>query len=194
MASVLTTAALAGTAACSSASPPTRLVGAGPAGFQLDTSASQRQLSAASVAQATPADPALTRQSLHRNGFTGASSRVWHASTGDFLLDLAVRFDTIAGANAFVAFELNQVALRVRSAVPAATDREAGIYPYAKIPGAKLFLLAGPNRQNEKPIFIQGVAFVSGTTAYLVETGGTMPSGVELVEEYAGRQAGLDGA
>jgi hypothetical protein len=194
MATVLIAATLVGAAGCSSASPPTRLVGTGPAGYQLDTSASQRQLSASSVAQATPADPALTKQALRRNGFTGATSRVWHATTGDFLLDLAVRFRTPAGANAFVSFELDQIGLRVRSSAPTATDREAGIYPYSEIPGAKLFLLAGPNRQTKAPVFIQGVAFASDTTAYLVETGATMPSGVDLVEKYAKLQAGLDGA
>lgn len=191
MATLTSAAMLAGAAACTSPSPPSRLIASGPAGYQLDSSASQQQLASSAVAQATPADPDLTKQALKRDGFTGASSRVWHASTGDFLLDLAVRFKTPSGAEEFRDFELAQIAERVKSSAPTASAQQAGIYPDSQLAGAKLFLLGGPNRHTAAPLFIEGIAFTSGETAYLVETGGPMPSGADLVERFAHDQASI---
>lgn len=185
---------LAGATACSSsASPPSRLIAAGPDGYRLVASASRSQLPAASVGEVTPADPTLTKSALKRYGFTGASSRIWKATSGDFLLDLAVRFRKPAGAKAFASFELDQITQRVQSAAPTASSRETGAYPYRRIPGANLFLLGGPNRQTDEPLFIEGVVFAAGTTTYLVETGGPIAANASLVERYARAQAAMAG-
>ncbi|HVV75739.1 MAG TPA: hypothetical protein VHC43_06845 [Mycobacteriales bacterium] len=185
----------AGAAGCSSSSPsaPSPLIPTGPGGYRLVSDASRDQLPEKSVTEVTPADPSLTKAALDRYGFTGASSRIWKATTGDFLLDLAVRFDRPAAARSFASFELTQIADRVQDVAPNASLGQSGVSPFKAIPGASLYLLGGPNRQTVKPLFIEGVVFSSGTTTYLVETGGSLPITAAVVERYARLQASLIG-
>jgi hypothetical protein len=161
--------------------------------YLLDASGTRGSMSASSVAQGTPADPTLTAAALHRDHERSAASRAWRMPDGEFVFDLAVRFDSAAHAADFMSFEVGQIGARAGALEPLSEGSEDGVFPVTKPPGGRAYVVGGTDRAHAGSVFIEGVVFAVAEQVFLVETGGPSPATLETAEGLARNQYDLAG-
>lgn len=167
-----------------SGAPPGPLLRSVPGGFELVAAASADRLPRAAAAEATPADPGDASSRLNRDREQSAASAVWQSSSGNYILDIAFRFATPAGAADFSAFESSAVKDRTTALEPGTTSN-TGVFGDPQIPNSSAFVVAGPPRTGSGSIFIEGVVYPVGNQAFLVDTGGPMPASLASAEQLA---------
>ena len=145
----------------------------------------------ATAAATTGADSELKRAELKRLGYSGGTVRIWRAPTGDFAAVFVFRLRSAAAGAALVQFEVDQLRKRAGGKVYSPDLTGGGLFRVDGVPGATGFVVTGQDRGEKQPLFVNGVFFVRGSRAYLVETGGTAPAGLDAVTQLARRQAAL---
>lgn len=161
--------------------------------YLADKSGTRASMSASSFAQGTPADPGLTAAALRRDHERSAASKAWRMPDGEFVLDLAVRFDSAVHAAEFMSFEVGQIGARAGALERLSSGSEDGVFPVNQPPGARAYVVGGTDRAHAGSVFVEGVVFAADDQVFLVETGGPSPASLETAEELARRQYDVAG-
>ena len=169
-----------------SSGPTVHLYAAAIPGYAVDP-ASTGTLSINAAAQATimPSDTVLPE--LRRDGFTSGQARTWRHDD-DFAEIVAYRLADSKHARAFVRFAIDYAMQLPGGGVHAG---KAALYSVPGVPTAQGFMADGNSTVGSQPLFVQGAWYVDGPIAYLIETGGPQPAGVDFAVTLTQRQHAL---
>ena len=147
-----------------------------PAGYSRSASGTG-PMDLQTASYSTPADVSQTAAALQSGHFERGYARVWLKSA-DYITVAIYRFDTVAHAAGFAAFEKGRI------------SGEVGTYAYSLLQPSfgTGFIITSPNKTKTKLLFCQGGLFPVDVDVLIVETCGVQPAWASLAESLARRE------
>ena len=170
-----------------SSGPSVHLYAKAIPGYSIDPE-STGKLSLESASETTIMPTDTVQAELRRDGFAAGEARTWRKGD-DFAEIIAFRLSSSKHARSLVKFALDYAEQLPGGGVHAG---KAALFTVPGVAAAQGFMAEG-NSTTGPPLFVQGAWYVDGPIAYLVETGGPQPAGVDFAVSLTQRQHALTG-